>query len=218
MSTVLSRWTGKLAGRRKLLASAEASVKYWAKRAGSARGKQMLREAVARRALRRSQVAEAERVVARHSDISTVSNAGIAFVAGFEGFRSNPYQDAVGVWTIGFGETKGIHSGTAPWSRAKAATALRTRLNRDYLAPVLELADRVGLELTQREADALASLVYNLGPGILDDGRSMGEAIRSKSRARIADAFLVYDKADGRTLAGLTRRRKAERAMFLKAK
>ena len=42
----------------------------------------------------------------------------------------------------------------------------------------------------------------------------MGNAIRSKNRARIADAFLVYDKAGGRTLPGLTRRRRAERALF----
>jgi lysozyme len=144
-----------------------------------------------------------------------VSDKGVAFVAGFEGFRSNPYRDAVGVWTIGYGETKGIGPSSGPWSRELALKRLRTRLDRDYLAPVLAVAKSSKLSLSQNEKDALASLVYNLGPGILAKGRTMGDALRSRDRKRIADAFLVYDKAGGRTLEGLTRRRQAERKLFL---
>lgn len=216
--SVLSRWTAKLRGRRKLLDRAERSVRYWSRRAGSAHGKQMLKSARARLALRRTQVDQAERVVARHdrSAASSVSDAGVAFVAGFEGFRARPYRNYPGEpLTIGYGETKGVTAGMV-WTRTKALAALRRRLNADYYAPVLRACKSAGFNPTQREADALASLVYNLGPGILQAGRSMGDALRSKSRARIAAAFLVYDKADGRTWPGLTRRRKAERAMFLR--
>jgi GH24 family phage-related lysozyme (muramidase) len=215
MSTVVSRWTSKLTTREGLLDRAERSVRYWARRAGSAHGRQMLREAVARRTLRRAQVAEARKVLARHREVTGMSAEGVALVAGFEGFRASVYRDAVGVLTQGYGETHGITPGK-PWSRAYALARLKKRLDDDYLAPVLRLCRAVGFVPEQHEADALGSLAYNLGPGIFDAGHTMGDAIRSKDRSRIANAILVYDKAGGRTLPGLTRRRRAERAMFLR--
>jgi hypothetical protein len=103
MSTILQRWRSQLAARRKLLGRAQRSVAYWARRARSAHGRAMLTEARARLALRKQQVADAERIVQRHTTVTSVSAAGLAMIAGFEGFRSRPYQDAVGVWTIVFG-------------------------------------------------------------------------------------------------------------------
>lgn len=149
--------------------------------------------------------------------VGSVSNVGLDLIKEFESFRSVRYQDPKGVWTIGYGETRGISRFTLPWTRAKAAQRLKLRVNRDYLAPVLKLAKEVGLHLKQNEADALASLVYNLGPGILDRGRSMGDAMRSKDRKRIADAILEYDEPNNPVVhAGLKRRRQAERKLFLK--
>jgi hypothetical protein len=162
--SVLSDWTGKLTARRALQDRAKRSVAFWARRAGSLHGKAMLKAARARLALRDQQVAEAERVVQRHQVVDTVSNQGIAFIAGFEGFRSAPYRDAVGVWTIGYGETQGVGPNTRPWTRDHALRQLRQRVNRDYLAPVLATAATIRLTLTQNQADALASLIYNVGP------------------------------------------------------
>lgn len=168
---------------------------------------------------RREQIARAQMIIARHKPKASVptgvSSRGVLMVANFEGFRSAPYRDAVGVWTIGYGETKGIGPGTHPWSRGYAMDRLKLRLDRDYCAPVLRRCAAVGFKPTQAELDALTSLVYNLGPGILENGRTMGNAIASKNRQRIADAFLVYDQAGGRRLAGLTTRRRAERKLFL---
>lgn len=165
----------------------------------------------------RQRAAYAERVLERHPvDVTSVSENGLSLIKSFEGFRSCPYRDAVGVATVGYGETAGITMSSPCWTQSYAEKRLRERVNRDYLKPVLVLARAVGLDLKQHEADALASLTYNLGPGILGKGRTMGDAIRSKDRRRIADAFLVYDKAAGRTLPGLTRRRSEERAVFLK--
>lgn len=215
--SVLSRWRGELAARRKLRDRAKRSVAYWARRAGTAHGKTMVREARNRLALLNKGVGEAQRVVDRHAGISTVSNAGVAFIASFEGFRSHVYDDGKGVPTIGFGETQDVHWGMKPWTRALALQRLRTRVNQDYLAPVLSLAKQIGLRLEQHQADALASLVYNLGPGILARGRTMGDALRSKNRKVIAEAFLVYDEPNNPVVhAGLARRRRAERARFLK--
>jgi GH24 family phage-related lysozyme (muramidase) len=205
-------WASKLTARRALLAKAQRSVAYWGRRGGSVHGRAMLEEARAHLALRQRQVAEAE----DHLAVSSMSPAGVALVAGFEGFSAKPYQDVVGVWTIGYGETLGVTKNTPYWTRAHAVSRLRERLNRDYLKPVLKVAQAAGLHLTQGQADALGSLVYNLGPGILTSGHTMGDALRSKNRMRIADAFLIYDKAGGHSLPGLTRRRSAERAMYLK--
>lgn len=143
-----------------------------------------------------------------------VSDRGLALIAGFEGFRARPYRDSVGVWTIGYGETKGVGAGTAPWTRAHALVRLRVRANRDYLAPVVAVARSVGLTLKPYEKDALTSLVYNTGPGILARGKAMGDALRSRSRTRIAGAFLVYDNANPGD--GILRpRRERERHVFL---
>lgn len=213
--SVLSRWRARRADRIKLRDRARRSVAYWGRRAGSVHGKAMLREARARLALRNQQVAEADRVIARHADVSSVSNAGVAFVAAFEGFEAKAYRDPVGVLTQGYGETQELTA--KPWTRAYALARLRRRLNHDYLTPVLALAKAIGLDLTQRQADALASLTYNLGPGILAPGKTMGAALRSKNHRVIANAFLPYDRAGGRRLPGLTRRRRAERAMYIKA-
>jgi lysozyme len=167
----------------------------------------------------RQRAGYARRVLDRNRPRPTgVSSAGLELIRGFEGFRSCPYRDAVGVWTIGYGETSGIGPNTPCWSESTARLRLRSRVDRDYLAPVLKLAKAVGLELNQHEADALASFSYNLGPGVFGKGRSMGDAIRSKNRERIANSFLLYDKAGGRTLEGLTRRRRRERELFLKGR
>lgn len=213
--SVRSRWSARLREREQLLNRARRQVAYWSQRAGSARGAEMLRARVALRTVREKQVAEARRVLARHPATPTgLSAEGVAFVAGREGFSARPYRDAVGVLTIGYGETRGVRPGMR-WTRAHALAQLKLRADRDYAAPVLVAAKGAGLTLRQHELDALTSLAYNLGPGILVRGRTMGDAIRSRDRRRIANAFLPYDKAGDRALLGLTLRRRAERRMFL---
>ena len=145
-----------------------------------------------------------------------VSSSCVEFVAAFEGFRAHPYRDSVGVWTIGYGETQGIGPGTPPWTKAYALNRMRTRLNADFLPKVLAVTNRIGLRLGQSQVCALTSFTYNLGPGPLNGGRTMGDALRSKDRGLIAKAFLVYVKAGGRKLQGLVNRRSAERAVFLR--
>lgn len=219
MSTLRSRWTSRLHEREQLLNRARRQVDYWSHRAGTKHGADMLRQRVALRAVREHQVAQARAVLARHpGTVAGLSAEGLAFIAGREGFSAKPYRDAVGVLTIGYGETQGVKAGME-WTRAHALAQLKLRADRDYGRPVLEAARAAGVTLTQHQYDALVSLVYNVGPGILAAGHTMGDALRSKSRQRIAAAFLIYDKAGkpARPLLGLTLRRRAERGMFLKA-
>jgi GH24 family phage-related lysozyme (muramidase) len=78
--------------------------------------------------------------------------------------------------------------------------------------------------LSDQQYSALVSFAYNCGCGpIVDSGKSMHEAVKSDNILKIADCFLIYNKATKRfgpfkrtvTLPGLTRRRKAERHLFL---
>lgn len=151
-----------------------------------------------------------------------VSSKGVAFIAEFEGGQGrdglfHPYKDPVGIWTIGYGHTDGVGPKSKPLTKKQALALLKKDINKKYTPPVLKALKAAGVRPTQNELDALVSAVYNLGPGILDKGRTMGDAIRSKSRHRMGDAFLVYNKAGSppKSLPGLTRRRKAERKLFL---
>ena len=147
-----------------------------------------------------------------------LSARGVRLITEFEGFRSHPYRDPVGIWTIGFGSTKGVGPRTRPISRAGAEARLREEVDATYGAAVNRaLRESRSSDWNQNEFDALTSFAYNLGPASVTDTRSwtMARAIRAGDKRRIADAFLLYDKAGGRRLAGLTRRRRAERSLFL---
>lgn len=144
-----------------------------------------------------------------------ISDKGARFVARWEGFVSCPYRDAVGVWTIGYGETEGVGPNTPCITESVARRRLRRRLNRDF-APAIPNRDR----LKQHELDALASFVYNLGPGALSPSTGIGSKLR-KRRARFysyrkrvyRDEMPEWVNAGGRPLEGLVKRRAAEVAL-----
>jgi len=146
--------------------------------------------------------------------MARVSKQGVAFVAGWEGFRSCPYRDAVGVWTRGYGETQGIGPNSRCVSKADARAELRKRLNRDF-APAIPRRRR----MRRREVDALASFAYNLGTGAVSNPSSSTLARRLKSnegrtykaRRRIYEQELPkWVNAGGQRLEGLVKRRAAE--------
>lgn len=143
-----------------------------------------------------------------------VSLVGVTLIKEFEGFPHNgrPYKDMVGVWTIGYGHTKGVGPNSRPLTEQQASELLRRDLNAEYAPSVSALQ----LELGQHQFDALVSFAYNCGPGAISSKTHVGQALRSKQWQAAADALLQWNKAGGVAVAGLTRRRNAERALFLK--
>ena len=139
-----------------------------------------------------------------------LSEAGARLIESFEGFRSCPYRDAVGVWTIGYGSTKGVGPNTKCVSRREAEDRLRREVTATYGAAV----DKID-GLNQAQYDALCSFVYNVGPGGIGPNTGVGRALRARNYKAAADRLLDWDKAGGRALPGLTRRRQAERKLFL---
>lgn len=204
MASVRSRWTARLKARLQLLTAAR---KRHVAHPTAATAETL--------SLRKRQVAFARRVLARHSPLRTrVSARGVTFIAAFEGCSLKPYADPVGVWTIGYGHTEGVCRTTPPLKNVAAARRLLQRdLDRKYAPAVRELR----LPLRSGQFDALVSLVYNCGPGVVAPNTTIGAALRRRDWKAAADAFLLYDHAGGKVLPGLTRRREAERRMFLGA-
>ncbi len=134
-----------------------------------------------------------------------VSTHGVQFVADFEGFSSCPYWDPYGrVATRGYGETDFNDTfGGRCISQSFAIGNLRRLLNNNYVYPIRQ----IGGNFTQNQIDAMASASYNLGPGIIFK-------LASSFRAHNCTPLLAYDHAGGQRLEGLTRRRRAECALF----
>lgn len=146
-----------------------------------------------------------------------VSERGLRMVARFEGFRADAYQDQVGVWTVGFGETwlgsRRVKAGDR-LERAAAEDRLEERLNRDFAPAVIIGCKGAPVPLTQAQFDACCSLAYNIG-GHAFMRSTVARRIRAGDLAGAADAFRMWNKAGGRTLAGLVARRAEERTVFL---
>jgi GH24 family phage-related lysozyme (muramidase) len=141
-----------------------------------------------------------------------INDRGLAVVKAFEGLRLNAYQDSVGIWTIGYGTTSDIvpvRPGMVI-TEAQAETLLRQGLAR-FEQSVGEL---ITVPLTSDQFSALVSFTYNAGPGSLSES-TLRRKLNNKDYAGAADEFLRWNKAGGEELPGLTRRRQAERALFL---
>lgn len=141
------------------------------------------------------------------------SDKGIALIKQFEGCRLIAYQDSVGVWTIGYGWTlpvdgKPVKAGMAI-KQEVAERLLKTGLV-SYEADVSRL---VKVPLSQCQFDALVSFTYNLGARSLSTSTLL-KKLNARDYSGAANEFLRWDKAGGKVLAGLTRRREAERALF----
>ena len=133
------------------------------------------------------------------------SQNGIDLIKKFEGCRLKAYKCAANVWTIGYGHTKGVE----PYeiiTLTEAEKLLREDLS-EYESNVDKYRLRYGWN--QNEFDALVSFAFNLGS--IDKLTANG----TRSRATIADKMLTYNKAGDKVLAGLTKRRQAERELFL---
>ncbi|XCW69987.1 lysozyme [Kosakonia cowanii] len=143
-----------------------------------------------------------------------ISDKGISLIKQFEGLRLTAYQDSVGVWTIGYGWTqpvdgKPIRAGMTI-KEETAERLLRTGLV-GYESDVSKL---VKVKLTQGQFDALVSFAYNLGARALSTSTLL-QKLNAGDNASAADEFPRWNKAGGKALPGLTRRREAERALFL---
>lgn len=145
------------------------------------------------------------------------SPEGIVLIKGFEGCRLTAYPDpgtGGAPWTIGYGWTYPVDGKPIkPGMNIDQATAdrlLKTGLV-SYENDVLKL---VKVKLTQNQFDALVSFAYNVGSRALSTSTLL-KKLNAGDIKGAADEFLRWNKAGGKEMPGLTRRRKAERDVFL---
>lgn len=140
----------------------------------------------------------------------TVSEQGLELVAKYEGCRLEAYKCPAGIWTIGYGHTAGVKAGDTLPSKEAAKVLLQKDIAK-YAASVNNCVKKglITFPLNQNQFDALTSFCYNCGAG------SLQKLVKGRSAAEVADKLLLYNKGGGKELAGLTRRRKEERELFL---
>jgi GH24 family phage-related lysozyme (muramidase) len=162
-----------------------------------------------------------------------INSAGLNLVKEFEGFASRKFRrtgslvpdgkvtayiDPVGVPTIGFGHTRTVKASDVDIktiSLQEAEELLRKDLA-DFEAAVSHL---ITTKLNENEFSALVSFTFNVGSGALSDSTLKRRLNGNESRTSVASEFLRFNKGvvNGKlvVLPGLTRRREAERALFL---
>ena len=151
-------------------------------------------------------------------EITKVSSKLVDFTASYEGFRSKPYKDIAGYWTIGYGDCLGRnYPGDITMTQAQAWTLLESDLNGKYANGILQYTQ--GMNLTQSQFDSLVDFAYNLGVGSYEyscktDG--LGYAIENcGTPSTIISDFQAWSYAGGAFSEGIYRRRTAESQMFL---
>jgi len=142
------------------------------------------------------------------------SDRGINLLKNFEGLELEAYQDIAGIWTIGYGHTgPDVRPGMQITEREAEALLRRDLTSREDAVSRLS-----GVSLNQNEFDSLVSFIYNVGAEAFRRS-TVRRRLNRGDRLGAADAITWWNKAtiQGvlREVHGLTRRRAAERALFL---
>lgn len=145
-----------------------------------------------------------------------LTEKGINMIKEFEGLRLTAYRDSVGVWTIGYGNTY-YEDGTVVKQGDKITQERADRLFRsivdkfaDQVRNALNNPDRV----SDTQFSAMVSLAYNIGIGAFRGSTLLRKVNANPCDPTIPDEFPRWNKAGGKVLDGLTRRRKAEADLY----
>ena len=156
-----------------------------------------------------------------------ISEAGIQLIKSFEGCHNTPYRCPAGLWTIGYGHVlypdqarlktpeRALYGIKDEHNRTFEYDEIDSILEKDlerYEAGVLRLCPAA--DDRQSHSDAMVSFSFNVGLGNLQSSTLRMKYNRGDYEGA-ADEFLKWNKCGGKVLAGLTRRRSAERALFL---
>ena len=143
------------------------------------------------------------------------SDKGLALIKSFEGFSAKPYLCPAGVPTIGYGATYYPDGNKVTMRDKPVSEADATAMLRSMLVQYENGVERyVQVPITQGQFDALVSFAYNLGLAALK-GSTLLRILNERNYVGAAAQFSRWNKAGGKVLPGLTRRREAERKLFV---
>ena len=137
-----------------------------------------------------------------------ISQEGLSLIKKFEGCELEAYKCAAGVWTIGYGSTKGVKEGDTI-TQEEADNLLLHEMD-EYESYI---NDMVKSDLKQNEFDSLVSWVFNLGPSNLSSSTLL-QKLNNKNWDEVPAQIKRWNKAGGKVLQGLIRRREAEALLF----
>lgn len=134
-----------------------------------------------------------------------INEEGLKIIKDYEGLRLEAYKPVPSEkeFTIGYGHY-GVPAGTV-WTKKQAEEQLVKDLEKFE-----KIVEGLGRKFNENEFSALTSFCFNLGAA------NLKTLCRDRNNKQIAEAILKYNKANGQVLNGLTRRRKAEKELFLK--
>jgi lysozyme len=137
------------------------------------------------------------------------SAEGVALIKKFEGCELEAYQCSANVWTIGYGHTRGVEDGDS-CSQEDAERMLVEDLEEfeGYVNDIVECP------LEQNQFDALVAWTYNLGPTNLRESTLLIR-LNEEDYNDVPTQIRRWNKAGGKVLDGLVRRREAEALLFL---
>jgi len=137
-----------------------------------------------------------------------ISEEGKQLIKKFEGCRLEAYKCSAGVWTIGYGRTTNVEEGdTCTQEEAEKW------LNEELVVYGAYVNDAVLITLEQNEFDALVAWTYNLGSTNLNNS-TMLRVLNENQKEDVPHQMRRWNKANGKVLEGLVRRREAEALLF----
>ena len=140
-----------------------------------------------------------------------INERGLDLIKSFESLRLDAYRCPANILTIGWGHTGPDVKEGMTISLDEAETLLRSDLSR-FERGVEAMTE--GVKTTEDQFAAMVSLAFNIGLGNFH-GSTVLKRHKLGNRIGCANAFLMWNKARGSVLKGLTRRREAERKLYL---
>ena len=137
-----------------------------------------------------------------------ISDRGIDLIKEFEGLRLESYLCPAKKWTIGYGFTRGVKE-DMEWTEEQAEWVLKSEV-KEYCDAVNKC---VKVPLNQYQFDALVSWTYNLGESNLKNSTLL-KVLNDGDYESVPFQIKRWNKANGKVLSGLTRRRKSEAELF----
>ena len=137
-----------------------------------------------------------------------ISQEGLSLIKKFEGCELESYKCAAGVWTIGYGSTKGVEEGMEiSQERADMLLLEDVEVFEEAVNKLVEVP------LEQNQFDALVSWTFNLGSTNLQNSTLL-KVLNNEDYEGVPSQIKRWNKAGGEVLQGLVRRREAEALLF----
>lgn len=142
--------------------------------------------------------------------LMTTSQAGRDLIKKYEGLRLKAYKCPAGVWTVGYGHTRGVTSST------EISQSMADLFLLDDIRPLERHINKLGINFRQGQFDAIVSFLFNLGEGNFNKSTLKKKILAGGNDEDIAAEFKKWNKAGGKVLDGLTKRREEEAEMWLR--